>query len=392
LGVTDPPRRIDPYRPLFLVGVGYAVTGALVWLLAALRLIAYPGFLHRTLMIEGFEQSFIAGFLLTALGGLTHGGRSTTLEMVLAATAQIGVGVAALLGNATLTHACFLISMLVLFVAAAFRSRRGQSRGNPPRELIFIVTALILGIAGAIVLIAGTRSSDGARMALGLRLLAQGEVLTLVVGVGSILVPTFLGHRTQNLVPNVARPGWRGRSGFYGVVALCLVGSFALEAYGLAWIAAVVRAAGVSAVLLGVWKIHLGASSSRLALVLRAAGFAIMAGLWIGAIVPARPLLGEHLVFIGGYGLLTMGIATRVIVSHGGWPQPDETRLLHPLVLFALAIALVLRLAAELAPAHASGLWAASGTLWITAWLSWASGAVSRIVVLNRGGRVAVPQ
>lgn len=59
--MTAAPARLDPYRPLFLVGLGYAGAGTLVWLLAAMDLIPYPGLLHRTLMIEGFQQSFIAG-------------------------------------------------------------------------------------------------------------------------------------------------------------------------------------------------------------------------------------------------------------------------------------------------------------------------------------------
>jgi uncharacterized protein involved in response to NO len=382
--VTKERRRIDPYRPLFMIGVGYALAGTLLWLLAALHLMAYPGVLHRTLMIEGFEQSFIAGFLLTALGGLTHGGRSTTIEIVLATGAQVGIGVAAIMGSDAHAHGCFLVSMLVLFVAAATRSRRGQSHGQPPRELIFIVTALLLGLAGAIVLLAGARTNDGARLALGTRLLAQGEVLTLVVGVGSILVPTFLGHRTAGMVSQVARPGWRGQLGFYAMIAAALAGSFALEVNGMPRIAGVLRAVAVSAVLLGVWRIHLGRSSSRLAHTLRVAGLAIMVGLWIAVILPTRPLLGEHVVFIGGYGLLTMAIATRVIVSHGGWPQQDETRLLHPICLSALAASLGFRVAGELVPARASEMWAVGGALWSLAWLSWAVGAVPRIVVLNR--------
>jgi uncharacterized protein involved in response to NO len=377
-----PPVRLDPYRPLFLVGIAHAVAGTLLWPLATVQAIGYPGLLHRTLMIEGFEQSFIAGFLLTALGGLTHGGRSTTVEVALATAAQVGVGVAALAGHAALAHMCFLGSVLVLLTAAVIRSRRGRSQGHPPRELIFIVTALLLGLCGGAVLVSGALRASGALVAFGLRLVSLGGVLTLVVGVGSILVPTFLGHRTPNVVATISKPGWRGQAEFYAVVVLLLAGSFVLETAGLGRLAATARALGVSAVLLGVWKIH-RPSATNLALSLRTAGFAILVGLWTAVWMPERPLLGEHAVFIGGYGFLTMGIATRVIVLHGGWPQHDETRLLHPFVLLALALALVFRLAAEFVPPHASDLWAASGSVWTLAWLWWARGAVPRILVLS---------
>jgi hypothetical protein len=278
---------------------------------------------------------------------------------------------------------------MVLFIAAGIRSRRGQAQGRPPRELIFIVTALLLGLAGAIVLLLGAGSSDGARLALGMRLVAQGEVLTLVVGVGSILVPAFLGHRMQGLVTKVDRPGDRGKLVFYVVIAVILVATFILEAYGLERIAAAAREAAISAVLLGVWRIQRGGTSGRLPLTLRAAGFAILVGLWTIVIMGAHPLLGEHVVFIGGYGFLTMGIATRVVVAHGGWPPQDEARLLHPAILLALVAALGLRVAAELVPAQASALWGAAGALWSVAWLAWAAGAVPRIVRLNRGQAAA---
>ena len=382
--------RLDPYRALFIIGFGLALAGTLVWLLGAMHLIAYPGLIHRTLMIEGFEQSFISGFLLTALGGLTHGGRSTSLEMALATVAQLGVGVATFMGQPALAHGFFVASMLVLFVSAASRALRGRSQGHPPRELIFIVTALVMGLIGGLVLFIGAIRTDGVLLALGIRLVAQGEVLTLVVGVGSILVPTFLGHRIQGQVAVVSRPGWRGQAGFYAVIVVALVGAFGLEGRDMPGAAAAARAVAVSAVLLGVWKIHRPGSATRLAFCLRAAGFAVLIGLWIETVMPAHRLLGEHIVFIGGYGLLTMAIATRVVVAHGAWPPGDEARLLHVVPLVALALSLALRLASEVVPEHASGLWGAAGALWSVAWLLWAGRAIPRVLSLNRAGSIGV--
>jgi uncharacterized protein involved in response to NO len=378
--VTSPPRHPDPYRPLFLVGLAHAVAGTLVWPHAAHGLVGYTGVVQSTHKMEGFQQSFVAGFMLTALGGLTHGGKSTKREMVLVTAAQIGVGVATLFGSAIAAHGAFLFGMLVLFVAAATRSRRGQSTGRPPRELVFIVTALVLGLVGAIVLVAGALRSDGVLLVLGTRFVAQGEVLTLVVGVGSMLIPTFLGHRKSVPLATAGVPLWRSRLGFYLLIAAVLAGSFALEGAGLGTVAALARALAVTAVLLGVWKIQKESGAGRLAFALRGAGVAILVGVWLTVAWPARPLLGEHLVFIGGFGLLTMGIATRVVVSHGGWSLDDEPRLLHPAALLALAAALVARLAAELVPAQAASLWATSGVSWIVAWLVWSASAVPRIL------------
>jgi uncharacterized protein involved in response to NO len=371
---------------MFVLGLLLGLAGTIVWPLAALGWIPYPGLVHRALMIEGFEQSFIAGFLLTALGGILHGGQSTRTELALVFLAQVAAGVAALASRLTIAHGAFLFGMLVLVAAAARRARRGRSRGRPPRELAFILTALALGTMGGAVLVTGSVRGDGAALLFGSRLLSLGHVLGLVVGVGSMLVPTFLGHKRPDLMVPAVKPAWTSHPLFHPTIAILLGGSFALEAAGMTVLGAAARALATTAVLFGLWGIHRRSAAEPLAWCLRIAGFAVLAGLWLAVVVPSRPLLGEHVVFVGGYGFLTMGIATRVVVGHGGWPRPDESRLLHPAVLVVLALALATRAAAELAPAQGPALWAWSGLLWALAWLGWSVGAVPRILTRKAPG------
>src|SRR4030065_420050 len=84
---------MEPYRLLFPLGVAYAIAGALVWTVAALGWMPYPGPLHRALMIQGFEQSFVVGFLLTALPGLTHSERCRPAELAAGFAAMAAFGV-----------------------------------------------------------------------------------------------------------------------------------------------------------------------------------------------------------------------------------------------------------------------------------------------------------
>jgi len=75
---------IAPYRVLFPIGAALALIGVAPWALYALGLAPWPGPLHRALMIRCFEQSFVLGFMLTAMPGLTHAERCRPAELGIA--------------------------------------------------------------------------------------------------------------------------------------------------------------------------------------------------------------------------------------------------------------------------------------------------------------------
>jgi uncharacterized protein involved in response to NO len=74
---------------------------------------------------------------------------------------------------------------------------------------------------------------------------------------------------------------------------------------------------------------------------------------------------------LGGYGTLTIAIASRVVVTHGGHGPDREGQLVTPARAALLALALALRLAAEVRPAEAPAWLAASAACWILAWAGW---------------------
>lgn len=116
------------------------------------------------------------------------------------------------------------------------------------------------------------------------------------------------------------------------------------------------------------------------------AGWLVVLGLWLAALFPAHAVTFHHLVFIGGYGLLTLAIGTRVVVGHGRHPVTDEGRVLSALVVAGVVVALALRVAHDwLPPAAQAGVLAASAASWIVAWLAWAVPAGVRIAVVRHG-------
>jgi uncharacterized protein involved in response to NO len=362
----------EPYRLLFPMGAAYALLGGAAWPLAALGFVPYPGLLHAQLMIEGFELSFIAGFLLTIAPRLTRTDPTPAPELSAVAALAVAFGACALAGWTTAAHASALAIVLALTFAAARRML--ARRNDPPEEVVFVGTGLALGLAGTLIQLAASAGwlvEPAPR--LGLRLLSLGMVLSLVLGFGAFLVPVFLEIRDPLAIPRLARPHERGaRRVLYAALATSLVASFIADAWGVHAVAAWTRAL-VAAVLLGwVWKI--GRRPGRRTVpahAMWAAGWFVGIGLLAAALAPAHEIAALHLTLIGGFGVLTMAIATRVVVTHGGHSPNAEAGVLTPSRAALLAVALATRVAAEAAGASAPWWLAASGTAWVVAWMGW---------------------
>ena len=106
------------------------------------------------------------------------------------------------------------------------------------------------------------------------------------------------------------------------------------------------------------------------------AGWFILLGLWFSALLPAHAIAGFHIVFLGGFGLLTLGIATRVVVTHGKFPLQYERTILTPRVIALALTALVLRVVGEFAPRLSTQFSGVGGTLWALTWIDWGWRAV----------------
>lgn len=380
---TPPPRPPagEPHRLFFPVGAVFAIAGVAPWPAFALGLGGWPGELHARLMVQGFELAFIAGFLLTFLPRVTR-----TPDVVRPAeTAAVmllvlACGAAAWVGAVALAEAAFVLALVVL--AAIFVDRMRRRRNDPPEEVFFVPLGIALGIAGGLVQLAaavGGIAEPAPRF--GLRLVSLGMVLAIVLGVGAMLVPTFVGIKDPLVIPRISGPHERGmRRLFYALLAQLLVAAFVLEALGLPGAGAGTRAAVAWILLLWVWKLwRLPTRAGALGWLLWSAGLLVGIGLAGAALWPAHATGLQHLTLLGGYGCLTLGIATRVAVTHGGHGVEAEATILDPPLLALLAVALGTRIAAEFAGGLASSWLLVSGVAWCLAWLAWIVRAWSRL-------------
>jgi uncharacterized protein involved in response to NO len=366
---------VAPYRVLFPLGILFGIVGTALWPLHALSLIPYPTPLHPRLMIQGFEHCFILGFLLTAMPSFLHARHATRAEIGIAAGAMAGFLVLGLAGLWVPAEALYLATLILVLVMGATRFHRDQP---PPEEFLFVGVGLCLGlVGGGLQLLSAARLVTEPTLLFGLHVISYGMVLSIVLGVGGLLVPTFTSMRDPLVIPGLARPHQRGpRRVLYAFIVTLLIAALVLEARSQPEAAVRLRAFAATIALLGVWKIfRRPGARDLLSYVLWGAGWMILVGLWMVAVAPLQPLPGLHVFFIGGLGLLTAGIATRVTVRHGGHPLAAERRVLSLGVPVLLVLALLARVAAVMNVERAPMLLSLGATFWISAWILWGSGA-----------------
>lgn len=374
-------RTLDPYRVLFPIGLAFALWGAAVWLFAWAGLGAWPVPTHAELMIGGFFLAFSTGFLLTAVPRFTGTASVGRIELVLASAgpAVFALAEAGVFGTArrSVALAALTFSLALLVVAGARRLVRRQS--NPPPGFSFAGVSIVAGTVASTLLLLTDRGCDLGIAARWAHLaLFHGLVPGLVLGVGMRLVPAILGFGppTAERLP---------RRGVMPLLALAFFASFAADAGGLAYVGPVFRAALGTSIGVRLWQVHRRpARTGAQARWLHVSALAFLAGPWIAAAFPAHAVHAQHLTFVAGLGLMTLLVATRVTLAHGGHDLALEASSKAIVATAVLALgAAVVRATAGFAPRTYLLHLAMAAVLWIAAVLTWAVVFLPRLARTN---------
>ena len=371
----------DPYRVLFPLGVAAALAGLVPWILVAVRVpLAWPGPVHAALMVQGFELAFVSGFLLTAMPAFTHGPRCTPVELGVV-TALVAAHVVLRAHDVPAAAWAFLAALVALGFVVARRVRAGEAA--PPEEFLLAGAGIAMGLAGAVVqvLVSLSLMPEAAERA-GVRCVSLGMLPALVLGLGGLLVPTFARMSDPLSIAGVARAGERVRRRVFVVaVAALLVVAVNLDFAGRVGAAGWCRALAALASTQLAWKLwRLPGRRDRLSWSIWTAGWCVALGFTAAAVWPLHRVEAWHVAFAGGYALLTLGIGTRVVVSHGGHAMSEEDVVLSALAVQALvAAALVRSLGPVLDPTHATQHHAVAAALAIVALGGWLLAAWPRL-------------
>ena len=368
----------EPYRVFFPLGILCGLAGVAIWPLYSFGLTTtYSGRSHALVQIFGFLYAFIAGFLLTAVPRFTGTQPPAFATQLLLAGLLLVASVSSELRAFATASVAFVAAHVMLLTLII--QRFAQRKQNPPPSFANIGLGLLAGAGGALITCGVTLELIPAAWdLLGKRLLTEGMVMLLVLGVGGLLGPRLLGFapppahggpvRPPELPPflrsSVAESFTAGL-----VILISLVAEYAFDLSRMAY----VRAFVVSSLVirsLQLWKRPVVRTTLSWAIWI--AHWMIAIGVWVVAAAPRYRADFLHILFIGGFSLLILAMAMRVTLSHGGYDLAREQRS-WPLRIgiTCMLVAMLARLGAPFAATSYFGHLQWSALLWMAALVCW---------------------
>ena len=364
----------EPFRVFFPLGIFCGLIGVSHWVWYYTGLSeTYSCNYHALLQIQGFQISFVVGFLMTALPKFMEVPGARPWELLLGVV-LLAFGVSELyVGDWVLSEVGFLA--LIVHTALFALRRFPKRRDTPPPEFVFVLFGFLHALAGGLLILWPMEGF----VKLGQRVVEQGMPLAFIMGIGSYLGPRLLG-RAQTPGTSVeqqirlrARQSDKKKVFLYALTGLGLMLSFWVEAGFSTWLGKGMRALAVSSHL--VKAVGITRTPGQRLWHLRflwISFWCVIGGLWLAALFPEYEIPALHVTFIGGFGLMTLTVATRVIVAHCGfealWERDSKAILVFG---FSFLLALLSRVAADLFPDYYFGILYVGAGFWLTSALTW---------------------
>jgi uncharacterized protein involved in response to NO len=353
----------EPYRLLFPLGTLFLLAGSLVWLPQLWSPGDYPVLMHRYLMVNGFVGCFIGGFLMTAVPKFSQTSSARPWEPLLFLMI-IAIGLA--FAYAQMEKIAFLFSALQALTLLVFLFPRMLKRKmNPPYSFVFVFSGLLMWFLSGL----GIFLTDWEEFH---ALHFEGAIGSIILGVGSRLIPGILGHVE---VVQAQRKIYESPESLLKVIPLhfyflmfAFIGSYFLNDYP----GSILRALIFCVIGFFYWRIwQMPKDKSALTRCLWLCGWLIVVSFALKASWQEGYIHASHAFFIAGIVLLCLLIAIRVLQSHG----PQDKRIENKKVIYVVTSLVVLaastRVSAILMPDHYLSHLGYSSLVLVTAILLW---------------------
>jgi len=359
------------FRPFFLLAGVYAVIVMVIWLLALLvgirPPVGLPTYLwHGHEMLFGFISAAIAGFLLTAVPSWTGQRGFSGLPLIILA----GVWLA---GRLITIFQAWFPPVLTIAVDLAFFPTLGLMlapsllRGKS-RNLVFLLFLFLLFVSNLIFHLATARG-DFALASSGL-LLGINTVLLIITIIGGRIVPAFTlsAVRRRDETFAIKPLPALDRAALYSIVLVLiadLAWPYTAAAGWLAIVATLLHAGRFAR-----WKTWRGRQEA-IVWILHAGYAWLIIGLALKSlfILTGMPFSAAwlHALTTGLFATMILAIMTRVSLGHTG-----RSLIAPPLIVVSyllITLAAVVRVAGPVFPGNYLYSIAASGVLWLGAFM-----------------------
>lgn len=312
---------LEPFRLFFPAATLAGLIGVALWPIMLLGWTAnYPGPSHARLMVQGFFGGFIFGFLGTSMPRFVEARPLSAREALLLLALFLGNVAANAAGMTTFADTLFAGEILLWFSMLKGRCLRGTSR--PPPSFVLVGLSFVSVLGGTVLNLVGTRWELSESLELLARSLSyHAFVLLCILGAGGFLLPRFLGLGVRRTFPESASasPEWKRAALIAAMVGMVILATYALEAFGHPRIAGTLRTAAIISYL---WyelpmerlQWHRRGVQWQLITGLVCIPLGVLAAGWFNAMRVSF----VHLELIGGFALITTGIAARVVFGHSG--------------------------------------------------------------------------
>lgn len=365
----------DPFRLFFPLGIFFGIVGVAPWIANIFGYPAYPVNFHRNTMINGFLLTFVTGFLMTAIPRFTEAGYAKIREILPNAILLIAAQLSLYFGNHEFSYlfTTLAIGILLVFARARFLARKT----NPPHTFVFVGAGLLLWFFTNIIL--GFQDLLPQVLILPFqKLFSTGIVMCFVMGVGGRLLPSIFGFDeivlNQKTIYEQPKSFWTVIPGdISACVFLFLSSYFGEPFFGLA-ITSFIRLGVASYIAYRYWGIGKAPKrKSVLSWSLWISAWSLILGLSLPIIWRGFDTHSEHVIFVSGFSLMTLMVATRVTLAHGNeglrWELRSKTLIV---IAVLLLLSMITRVTAVLMPqiylthlAYAAILWVGAAIIWI---------------------------
>jgi uncharacterized protein involved in response to NO len=321
---------IEPYRILFPLGITSMLIGLLLWVLFQHRGISfYPRQAHANILFFAGFWSFVTGFMMTAIPKMTNTHQMEAKELfatVILIFMQISFSIR---NQIHLAVAVFALQMLVLLI---FLAKRFLVHKKIPFEgFYFLPFAFLQAILGVVLFYSGSTYDYSVLSALA----GEAFLLNLIIGLGSRLIPVI--SRSPNaLMPHETE--FTDTQLLTFVIALILNIGFILDVIFKNPLGLILKFIILFIVSFSYFKLHKKPITFSIVAYGLKAGIIMLILSSLLAVVDGPSVTTSHLLYIGVFLLITLMIATRVMLAHGGQDINYEAKSRRLLLVFNLLV------------------------------------------------------
>ncbi len=307
----------EPFRIFFPLGVLIAWVGLSQWVFFPFGWPkSYACDLHGFIQLQAFTMAFALGFLYTALPRRTQSPPPSRAELAVSGGLLVSITLFGFFAQRVPMMLGYVALFLVLARFALTRFWGAHARRRPPAAFALVPIAALQGLIGPLLVIAGPRVNAAPWMyPLGRLFIEQGVFLCLIVGIGGLLLPLVGGWPPPADLGSSPRETRRALA--YAAAGLAIVASEIAEALGAFRAGPIVRGVVVATALAlggGAWRMPKKAGLHRRWIWL--AVWLTPLGVVLSGLMPGLRVASLHVLFIGGYSLLCLGVATHVAYAH----------------------------------------------------------------------------